>query len=404
MENAALTVLMLDDDASAVQDLRACLDGSDHRLRTAQNYVDFDALLTDDVSVVVIELSLRDVDGIEVLRLLSTQGFDGAVLLQSRVERRFLRAAERIGRDQRLRMLQSLQKPITKAQVLERLSQVSVRDRSVPSSDEKVARFRDADLTEAARTGQIEFFYQPVLELETGTCIAVEALARWRHPAFGLLRASQYLSSADKPAHDALRRCIYDQVFPQYADWRADGATFLLNVNLSSVCIREPQLPDTICRYADKCGLPYESLRFEITEERIADERIGAMENLIRLGLKGFSVAIDDFGTQYASLERMGRLPIDTLKLDGAFIQNALMDNDALAILESCVTLGHKLNLWVTAEGVESEDQMLLARELGCNAVQGHFLSRPRPHHRVLAEIEKAQRLCAGILRHRGAA
>ena len=388
-------VLVLDVDEESAARIMHLIETCGGRARNVSTYLEFDALLTEEVSLVVLDLKLPGIDGIEVLRMMAAHGYKGAVLICSDIERRHLRAAERIGREQKLQMLQGLQKPVSEKLLvtqMQKIQQLAANDVDEFSS---AIQFTSQDVLNALEANQITFHFQPIIELDEGRCVSVEALVRWQHPKFGILTAGHFIDAADEIAHRRLFQLIMTDTLERYASWRERGSEFKLNLNLSVINLHMLGLPEFVSRHTEQVGIPSEMLNFEVTEERIGGDYLVAMENLIRLNLKGYNVSIDDFGTEFASFRRLGQLPIDTLKLDRKLIQNAMNDTDALAIMESCVALGHKMNLWVTAEGIESEGQLDLARELGCNAVQGFYLATPVPECELMTAIADAEERCS---------
>ena len=150
--------------------------------------------------------------------------------------------------------------------------------------------------------------------------------------------------------------------------------------------------PDAMAAMVESAGLQPNSITFEITESRLMEHIVVALDILSRLSLKRFNLSIDDFGTGYSSMEQLQRIPFSELKIDRAFVRGAGEDASARAILESSVLLARNLDMKVVAEGVETDEDWNVVAELGCDQVQGYYVARPMPAdqlHKWLGEWQK---------------
>ena len=237
-----------------------------------------------------------------------------------------------------------------------------------------------AELPRALRNRELVLHYQPKLDVHTGKLAGIEALVRWQHPARGLIPPGDFVPAAEKTGLiQPLTRYVLDEALGQLGRWQLEGHEITVAVNLSMRNLHDPTLPEQVAELLRKWGLTGECLTLEITESAIVSDPAGTKDIIRQLRELGVGISIDDFGTGYTSLAYLARLPITQLKIDRSFVMN--MDNDAddAAIVRSIITLGHDLDLEVVAEGVETVviyDQ--LAR-LGCDTIQGYWLSRPLP-------------------------
>jgi diguanylate cyclase (GGDEF)-like protein/PAS domain S-box-containing protein len=237
-----------------------------------------------------------------------------------------------------------------------------------------------AELPRALRNRELALQYQPKLDVHTGKLAGIEALVRWQHPSRGLIPPGDFVPAAEKTGLiQPLTRYVLDEALGQLARWLLLGHEITVAVNLSMRNLHDPTLPRQVAELLGKWGLAGECLTLEITESAIVSDPSGTKDIIRQLRELGVGISIDDFGTGYTSLAYLARLPITQLKIDRSFVMN--MDNDAgdAAIVRSIITLGHDLDLEVVAEGVETlviYDQ--LAR-LGCDTIQGYWLSRPLP-------------------------
>jgi EAL domain-containing protein (putative c-di-GMP-specific phosphodiesterase class I) len=223
-------------------------------------------------------------------------------------------------------------------------------------------------------------FYQPIVDVQTGTAGKVEALVRWQHPQRGLLSPGHFISLAeDTGLIEPLTIWVFRTALRQCATWHREGLDVRVAVNLSARSLHDSTLPDTAASVLHGAGIPPTAIEVEITEGTLMADPEQAMKLLARLHELGVRVSVDDFGTGYSSLAYLKTLPIDEVKIDRGFVTDMeRSDNDAI-IVRSVIDLGHNLGLSVTAEGVETRAawEMLQARR--CDLAQGFFLSRPLP-------------------------
>jgi len=243
----------------------------------------------------------------------------------------------------------------------------------------------DGELRRALAEDQFELFFQPRVSLATGNVIGAEALLRWHHPQRGLLAPGAFLAVAEQsnlmPAIDAW---VFRRACRQAVRWREAGYRVLLSVNLAAGQLHSEGLTADLAAVMADHGVAPEDLEIEITEGMLMRDIAGATHQLAELKrlAPGLRVAIDDFGSGYSSLNYLRRLPIDTLKIDRAFVADLADEqaaSSAQAIIKTVVDLGQNLGLTVLAEGVETADQAALLRALGCHECQGYYFAKPLP-------------------------
>ena len=235
------------------------------------------------------------------------------------------------------------------------------------------------DLRQALEAGQFALHYQPIVHLQSGRIERAEALLRWHHPQRGLLAAVDFLPYAES---SGLMIEIGDWVFRQAAQqaqaWQARfGAEFQVSINLSPIqCRGEVSLYQGWVAYAQSLGLSPRSMVVEVAEAMLLDGAAQASVRLAQLRAMGVQVALDNFGTGFASLSHLKAFHIDYLKLDRSFVRNLVADSGDLALCEGLVVMAHKLGLKVVAEGVESSAQHALLAAIGCDYAQGFRYAR----------------------------
>lgn len=239
------------------------------------------------------------------------------------------------------------------------------------------------DLRFAISNDELRLHFQPRYRTSDRHLSGVEALVRWQHPQRGLLSPGAFIPLAEQTGMIAplgawvLRQaCFQAMGFPE---------PIFVSVNLSPDQFRDPDLVAQVQSILEESGLPATRLELEITESMMFDDAEGALATLNELKTLGIRLSMDDFGTGYSSLSYLHRYPFDILKIDRSFTARLDDAEGGLAVVLAIVWLGHALSMQVTAEGVESEEQLSLLSDMGCDEVQGFYLSRPMPIEQLCA-------------------
>ena len=235
-----------------------------------------------------------------------------------------------------------------------------------------------ADLRRAVEAGEIEAHYQPKIDLATGECVGVEALARWTHPSLGPIFPDQFIPIAEQSG--LIRRMTYDmlgQSLARMVRLRSEGYDLIVAVNLSVRCLADPLLVAEVGRQLEIAGVEPNRLTLEVTESVFMDDPTAAIEVLEKLAALGVKLSLDDFGTGHASFEQLKRIPVDEIKIDKSFVLGMVEDDRDAAIVRSVVDLGRNLGIVTIAEGVETEVVVEALRAMGCHLAQGYHFSRP---------------------------
>ena len=248
------------------------------------------------------------------------------------------------------------------------------------------------DLSEALARGELSLVYQPIVDVASGSLMGVEALLRWTHPVQGSISPAEFIPLAEASgAILPIGRWVLSQACAQAASWqllRPVGTTSLgLAVNVSGRQLTDRQLLATVRAALAESGLAPHLLTLELTESVLFAEEEDVMAALVALRALGVRLAIDDFGTGHSSLSRLSQYPIDTLKVDGSFI-NALTPDVSVpdVLVTAILALGGGLGMQVIAEGVETEEQLAALRALGCPQAQGYLFARPG-HPDIIGEL-----------------
>jgi diguanylate cyclase (GGDEF)-like protein len=235
-----------------------------------------------------------------------------------------------------------------------------------------------SDLRRAVDNGELALVYQPKVSLDAKDGHHVEALVRWQHPSRGLVPPSEFVPFAEQTGYiRVITQWVIGEAVSQCVAWRRRGLAMNVSINLSARDLVDPEFPARFeaVLARERCEPAWISL--EITESGILDDPGHAIRNLERIAALGCKLAIDDYGTGYSSLGYLRRLPVHELKIDKSFVQGLANDANDAIIVRSTIELGHNMGLSVVAEGVEDEQTLERLRNLGCDVVQGFWLSRP---------------------------
>jgi diguanylate cyclase (GGDEF)-like protein len=226
---------------------------------------------------------------------------------------------------------------------------------------------------------QFTLLYQPKVDLATGHIFGVEALIRWRHPEHGMVPPQRFIGLAEESGLIvAIGEWVVRTACRQAQAWRAAGlAPITVSVNVSPRQFEEQQLVERVARALRDTGLAADALELEVTESLIMRDLAKSVGKMRELEAMGISLSIDDFGTGYSSLSALKTFPISRLKIDKSFVSDLADNADDQAIALAVISLGHRLQLRVIAEGVETEQQRQFLRVHGCDEMQGYLFSRP---------------------------
>lgn len=239
-------------------------------------------------------------------------------------------------------------------------------------------------LRKAIDQDELELYFQPKLDLKTGNINSVEALLRWNSPFLGNVPPSKFIPIAeDTGLIIKLDEWVLEKACQQNKEWNSYDFTtpVKMAVNISPQHFLLPNFENVVEKVLEETGLDPQLLEIEITEHSIIDNTEECITCLKKLNAIGVTVAIDDFGIGYSSLNYLRKLPIHSLKIDRTFIQEVAENNEDIAIVKAITFLAHELNLKVVAEGIESPEVIKVLEELGCDEIQGYYISRPLPKH-----------------------
>ncbi len=231
----------------------------------------------------------------------------------------------------------------------------------------------EAELRDALRTNaQLTVDFQPLIDQKSRRVIGAEALARWHHPRFGQISPARFIPVAE---NTGLIEALGEFVLRRACELGATQPGRTIAVNISPAQLRNPHFATTVFDILHTSGMRAEDLELEITESILLDHEHVSAHNLLTFRGAGIHLALDDFGTGYSSLSYLRRYPVDRIKIDRSFVSQLAPGHVNVPITRALVTLAHAMNIHVTAEGVETEEQASILGEMGCNTLQGFLFS-----------------------------
>ena len=238
---------------------------------------------------------------------------------------------------------------------------------------------------EAIEQEQFQVYYQPKFDIrgDKPVLCSAEALVRWIHPEYGFISPGAFISTFEvNGLINRLDNYVWKAAAKQIREW-SDRLGYAVpvgvSVNVSRVDLFDPDICDTLLGIVEECGISQDQLLLEITESAYSEDSLHIIDTVHRLRSAGFRVEMDDFGTGYSSLNMLMSLPIDALKLDMQFIRTAFKEGGDTGMIAIVIEIAEMLGVPVIAEGVETEEQMLALKEMGCDIAQGYYFSKPVP-------------------------
>lgn len=330
------------------------------------------------VDLVVCDLDMPEMDGMEFLRHLGRESSTAAVVISSAKDRSLAASVEKMALAYGVHLLGLMEKPVTLAGLEDIIAR---RDATQPQLRLPAAGVHGYSIEEiqlGIKQQQFEPFYQPKVALETGRVVGMEALARWRHPEHGLVAPDAFISMLELSGDiHALTLGMVAGAALACRRMQERGLDLTVSVNLSLASLVDTTMADRITKLVQSTGLDPRSVICEITETAAMTEIAPALENLARLRMRGFGLSVDDFGTGFSSLRQLMRVPFTELKIDQTFVTGCTEDSGMRILLESSVDMARKLGITSVAEGVESAADWRIVKASGCDLAQGYFIAKP---------------------------
>lgn len=383
---SVLKLLVVDDDdfilTLSTRILKRIGCGNVTTVNNGRRAVEFLSTSNSGFDVVITDLNMPEMDGIELLRHLAGIKFSGGIILLSGEDERILETAYDLARLHDLNVLGTLSKPLYPDPLKELLNSFKLerttRDKLAdePISEEELAAGIDGS--------ELQLYYQPKVGILDGRISGLEALARWEHPQRGILGPAAFIPVAEACGLiDELTRVICRKAVAHAGNWRANGVDMHIAINTSVNSFLNIDYSEFLTVEAGKEKIDPSTLTLEVTESQAMTDEAGCLEKMMQVRLKKIGLSIDDFGTGNSTMVQLNRVPFTELKVDRAFVAGAMVNTSARVILESSINLGKKLRMSTVAEGVETREEWDLVAQLKCDYVQGYYVTRPIPENEI---------------------
>ena len=342
--------------------------------------------LADDPDVIVVDMMMPQVDGVEVLRYLGELQCRAGILLVSQSDRRVLSVVEEMARAAGLCVVGSLRKPFTRQELTDALRRgEDVKSRAAPCRAAPPVLAGD-ELLHAIAGRQLVLHYQPRIDLGADVATGAEVLVRWPHPVHGMLCFDTFGGVAESiDVANELTAMVMEHAFKDAARFAGSGWDPVLSINVPASFLKNTALPELLCTSAAGAGISPNNIIIDIRESGIVEHVAELLDILARLRLRGFNLSIHDFGTGYSMMRQIKRIPATEIRIDKELVGAMDHDCDAEVIVRKSIELGHELGMKVVADGVETREQYQSLRHLGCDLVQGRLLGCPMPAEDILA-------------------
>ena len=344
------------------------------------------SLLVLPPDMMVVDLEMPVMDGVELIELLSERGISIPLIVASSREVVLINTVETMARNLGIPVVAGIRKPLRRESLAAAFDgwDRGQADPGVVDSGIPFAVIPPHDLAAAIDSGAIRVHYQPKVDMTKGVVCGMEALARWTHPTLGEIRPDRFIDLAEREGMiHALTMSVLGQAFGEAGRWNAAGLRLSMAVNLSPRLLADPALVRELSALLEAHGLEARQVVLEITESSVVDCMGVALGVLARLRLKGFGLSIDDYGTGFSSMQQLARIPFSELKIDRAFVRGANQRNNLRVILKSALDMARQLGLVTVAEGIETLADWQLVRDFGCGVGQGFLVAPAMPAEMV---------------------
>lgn len=335
------------------------------------------------VDIVISDLDMPNMDGMELIRHLGEQESVGSVILTSGLDASLINSVESMARAYGIDLLGGIEKPVTQAK-LNRLFKRFLLDGAYKQVRKPPPLIPVADIQRGMQSFEFHPYYQPKVDIASGKVVGAEALVRWLHPQQGVILPSQFIPQMEEAGQmDDLTWMVLAGAATHCRLLRQAGFDMTVAVNLSLRSLTHTGIAERVVDILRGADLDPCHMVLEVTETAAVSNIGHVLENLARLRMKGFGLSIDDYGTGYSSMQQLSRIPFSELKIDRAFVADAARQDRLEVMVGASLEMARKLGLRSVAEGVESRTDWELLSRLQCDVAQGYFIARPMPFDKL---------------------
>ncbi|WP_332851632.1 EAL domain-containing response regulator [Duganella sp. S19_KUP01_CR8] len=341
----------------------------------------FSAGITPRVDIAIIDLALPGMDALELIRRLSEAKSRMGVVVVGAQSNAVLFSVETMAAAYGINMLGAIGKPVIGSRLEMLITNYLQPDEArADGGYAKTPPISFAEVGQGLQMREFDPFFQPKIELETGQVKGLEMFARWRHPLYGVLGPASFMQVLeDNRRIDFLDWSMIEKSVAACRTLHDQGIPISFSINVDQGTLAHPQFMEQISACLERHRIMSDYITFEMTESAVLTTDPHFLERLLRLRMKGFGLAIDDYGTGRSNLQLLARIPFSELKIDRSFVDGASKKQAIGTVLRSCLGLARSLDRRSVAVGVETKQDWDFLQGLGCTYAQGYYIAKPMP-------------------------
>ncbi|MYN19343.1 EAL domain-containing protein [Rugamonas sp. FT107W] len=340
----------------------------------------FSAGITPAVDIAIIDLALPGMDALELIRRLSEAKSRVGVVVVGAQSNAVLFSVETMAAAYGINMLGAIGKPVIGSRLEAIITDYLQPSEARAAAREQVPHISFAEVGQGLQMREFDPYFQPKIELETGQVKGLEMFARWRHPLYGVLGPASFMPALeDNRRIDFLDWSMIEKSVAACRTLHDQGIPISFSINVDQGTLAHPQFMEQIAACLDRHRIMADYITFEMTESAVLTTDPHFLERLLRLRMKGFGLAIDDYGTGRSNLQLLARIPFSELKIDRSFVDGASKKQAIGTVLRSCLGLARNLDRRSVAVGVETKQDWDFLQGLGCTYAQGYYIAKPMP-------------------------